>query len=138
MITDKDKFEQFKRDLRSYSFKQKELKLIEDELIRLSAILHEAGAVRYDEEKLSFGDPYITKYLDEMDEYDELEARKGAMEAFLSEVDAILQKCEFNVREALIECYIKGKPHDVVAQNYLFFHRQQMYRDMERELKGIL
>ena len=115
MITDKEKFEQFKRDLRSYRFKEKELYLVNEKIKQLEK-----------QEVVDYGLIEI------------LQRKKEALEGFLQDVSVTLSKVDLNIREALIDCYINEKNHERVAVDYFFGGKTQMYREFERELKSIL
>ena len=115
MITDKERFEQFKRDLKSYRFKKKKLYILNQKIEKLS-------------EK---------KYVD-YDALEELQKKKEIIEGFIQDVDVVMSKIDLNIREALTDCYINERNHERVALDYFFGGKTQMYREFERELKGIL
>ena len=115
MITDKERFEQFKRDLRSYRFKEKELYILNHKIVKLS-----------EKDYMDYG------------ALEGLKKKKEIIEGFIQDVDVVMSKIDLNIREALTDCYINERNHERVALDYFFGGKTQMYREFERELKNIL
>lgn len=141
MLTEKDRIEQFKRELKSYEYYQKKVQECNEEL---EVIAHKLEGVSSpcvkDVIYENAGDPYsnINK-LQLMIEEDELVKERDKYIEMISGIDARLLKVpNSDEREMIIDLYIKKVNHEKVASDNYYANRAGMYKRINAILAKII
>lgn len=133
MLTEKDKIEQFKREMRSIRYYEGRMQEINDELVKLNRIMREPKPIKYGE---AMGNPPNFYDLMEQEdtlraEYEELHGRQSAVYEKLSLIPNEKDK------DALIALYIHRERFEEVADKY-FRGLRSMKRDVDKIISEIV
>ena len=138
MLTEKDKIEQFKRDLRSYTYHQKKAMEIDEKLEELEVKLLGVSSPSAKEIVLeNSGNPYGDNKVQLMMEEEELEKEINHHLNEIIKVDTILSKAKESDRNMLIDVYVKHLRHVNVADKY-GYTRIAMYKRIDKILRKLL
>ena len=120
MLTERDKIEQFKRDLRSYTYHQKKAMEIDEKLEELAVKLLGVSSPSAKQFVLeNSGNPYGERKLQLLMEEGELVKERNKHLAEMQRIDEALKLLDENSRRILVEIYIKRKKFDAIAlENY--------------------
>ena len=123
MLTEKDKIEQFKREMRSVKYIEGRMQEINDELIRLNRLMRDPKGIRY-------GEPMgnTPNYFDLMEQEDQLRAEYEALQERQSDVYDKLDKIKSSSEKAaLIALYVNRERYEDVADKYFRSIRSMKY-----------
>lgn len=141
MLTEKDKIEQFKRELKSYEYYQKKVQQCNEEL---EVIAHKLEGVSSpcvkDVIYENAGNPYSNvNKLQLMIEEDELIKERDKYIGMIGEIDAKLLKIHnTDEKEMIIDLYIKKINHEKVATDNYYANRAGMYKRINAILAKII
>ena len=139
MIKKSDYVDQFKRDLKSYSFKKLELIEINDNIHALEVRMYEASGISYEhKEPTSSPNAYKTPMQNEMHLMEQLQSKKKFIEWWILEMDKKINLLGEQMKSIILDCYVFKKSHDIVAFDNGYNHNVQMYRDIEKEILKIV
>lgn len=137
-ITLKDEVEQFKRDLRSYTYHQKKAVELEEKLEELATRMQGLSSPAIKEiiyENSS--DPYKDRKLEFMCEEEELVKERNDHLLEMKRLDDALGLIEEDKRKILTDIYIKRKNIDYVAAKHFCSVRKVKY-DVNAIIKWII
>lgn len=141
MLTEKDKIEQFKRELKSYEYYQKKVQQCNE---KLEVIAHKLEGVSSpcvkDVIYENAGNPYSNvNKLQLMIEEDELIKERDKYIGMIGEIDAKLLKIHnTDEKEMIIDLYIKKINHEKVATDNYYANRAGMYKRINAILAKII
>lgn len=141
MLTEKDKIEQFKRELKSYEYYQKKVQECNEEL---EVIAHKLQGVSSPTVKdviyENAGNPYSNENkLQLMLEESELIKERDKYIVMIGDIDARLLKIHnADEREMIIDLYIKKINHEKVASDNYYANRAGMYKRINAILAKII
>ena len=138
MLTEKDKIEQFKRDLRSYTFHQKKAMEIDDKLEELSVKMQGISSPSTKEIILeNAGNPYGERKLELLMEEGELVKERNKHLSEIQRIDEALRLIDVEGRNILIYVFVNHNSYYDSAET---FSRSisKLRRDMNTYLKIIL
>lgn len=138
MITEKDKIEQFKRDLRSYNYY---LGMIEECNIQLTAITVRLQGVSSPSIKdvvlENAGNPYSDNKVGLMMEEGKIIDERNKWLSEVKRLDEMIAKIDDKNKKLIVDLYVEKKNHDKVAiENYI--GRANMYKVVDKEIKSIM
>lgn len=131
--TIKESIEQFKRDLRSLTFYKNKLDEINDKLLALRRVMHEARSNRYDHE--IGGHPM--NYLDLMQKEEKLQQDQQLYEILLQRIAVELEKLDTEERTLLLDLYVHKKSFASISMKLYMSERNLKYH-VDQVLKRIL
>lgn len=137
-ITLKDEMEQFKRDLRSYTYHQKKALEIEEKLEDLAVKMQGLSSPAFKEviyENTS--NPYKDRKLELMCEEGELVKERNFHLLEIKRLDDALRLIDEEKRKILVDIYIKRKKIDYVAAKRFCSSRKVKY-DVNAMIKWII
>lgn len=138
MITEKDKIEQFKRDLRSYNYY---LGMIEECNIQLTAIAVRLQGVSSPSIKdvvlENAGNPYSDNRIGLMIEEGKIIDERNKWLSEVKRIDDLLNKLSSGERNVLNEVYVKRKKMESVAERKYISERKLRY-DITEIIKKML
>lgn len=138
MLTEKDKIEQFKRDLRSYTYHQKKAMEIDEKLEELSVKMQGISSPSTKEIILeNAGNPYGERKLELLMEEGEFVKERNHHLSEIMKVDYILSRIKESDRNMLIDVYVKHLRHENVAEQY-GYTRVAMYKRIDKILSNLL
>lgn len=139
MITLKDEVEQFKRDLKSYSYHQKKIKEIDDELLELRTRLEGVSSPAPKDVVLENArNPYASNKLDLIMQEEILLKERSKHQDEVMRVDALMKRIIFQEdTDILIELYVRRFSLDVVARNH-YTSRSSLNRRANRIIRKML
>lgn len=137
MITEKDKIEQFKRDLRSYNYY---LGMIEECNVQLMAIavkLQGVSSPRIKDVVLeNAGNPYSDNKVGLMMEEGKIIDERNKWLSEVKRLDEMIAKIDLKYKKLILDLYVEKKNHDKVAiENYI--GRANMYKVVDKEIKSL-
>lgn len=137
MITEKDKIEQFKRDLRSYNYY---LGMIEECNIQLTAIAVKLQGVSSPSIKdvvlENAGNPYSDNRIGLMMEEGKIIDERNKWLSEVKRLDEMIAKIDLKYKKLILDLYVEKKNHDKVAiENYI--GRANMYKVVDKEIKSL-
>ncbi len=138
MLTEKDKIEQFKRDLRSYTYHQKKAMEIDEKLEELSVKMQGISSPSTKEIILeNAGNPYGERKLELLMEEGELVKERNKHLAEIQRMDEALRLIDVEGRNILIYVFVNHNSYYDSAET---FSRSisKLRRDMNTYLKIIL
>lgn len=116
VLTEKDKIEQFKRDLRSYTYHQKKAMEIDEKLEELSVKMQGVSSPAFKNTVLeNAGNPYGERKLELLMEEGELVKERNKHLTEIQRIDEALKLIDENQRKILIDIYIKRRKFDAIA-----------------------
>lgn len=136
-ITLKDEIEQFKRDLRSYTYHQKKVLEIEDKLEDLAVKMQGISSPAFKEVVCENSDPYKDRRVELMCEEGELVKERNFHLLEIKRLDDTLRLIDEEKRKILIDIYIKRKKIDYVAAKRFCSSRKVKY-DVNAMIKWII
>lgn len=136
MITQKDKAEQFKRDLRSRRFYEGMIHEYDLKLEEIAAHLQGVSSIRTDVVRSTGGSRQSNIVFWIMEEETCIRERKAYCDQ-IARMDGLLDKLEDTDRKLIIDLYVKNKRHETVADQY-HMNRQNMYKKVDKMLSRIL
>ena len=136
-ITLKDEIEQFKRDLRSYTYHQKKVLEIEDKLEDLAVKMQGISSPAFKEVLCENSDPYKDRRVELMCEEGELVKERNFHLLEIKRLDDTLRLIDEEKRKILIDIYIKRKKIDYVAAKRFCSSRKVKY-DVNAMIKWII
>ena len=137
-ITLKDEIEQFKRDLKSYTYHQKKVLEIEEKLEELAVKMQGVSSPAFKEvvyENVS--DPYKDRKIELMCEEEKLVKERNVHLLEIKRLDDALSLIDEEKRKILIDVYIKRKKIDYVAARRFCSSRKVKY-DVNAMIKWII
>ncbi len=138
MLTEKDKIEQFKRDLRSYTYHQKKAMEIDEKLEELSVKMQGISSPSTKEIILeNAGNPYGERKLELLMEEGELVKERNKHLAEIQRMDEALKLMKKEERDILVQVYIEKIRYDNVAQNSNR-SRTALFRDINQSILKIM
>ena len=138
MLTEKDKIEQFKRDLRSYTYHQKKAMEIDEKLEELSVKMQGISSPSTKEIILeNAGNPYGERKLELLMEEGELVKERNKHLAEIQRMDEALKLMKKEERDILVQVYIEKIRYDNVAQNSNR-SRTALFRDINKSILKIM
>lgn len=138
MLTEKDKIEQFKRDLRSYTYHQKKAMEIDEKLEELSVKMQGISSPSTKEIILeNAGNPYGERKLELLMEEGELVKERNKHLAEIQRIDEALKLMKKEERDILVQVYIEKIRYDNVAQNSNR-SRTALFRDINQSILKIM
>ena len=138
MLTEKDKIEQFKRDLRSYTYHQKKAMEIDEKLEELAVKMQGVSSPSTKEIILeNAGNPYGEKKLELLMEEGELVKERNKHLSEIQRIDEALRLIDVEGRNILIYVFVN---HNSYYESAETFSRSisKLRRDMNTYLKIIL
>ena len=138
MLTEKDKIEQFKRDLRSYTYHQKKAMEIDEKLEELAVKMQGVSSPSTKEIILeNAGNPYGEKKLELLMEEGELVKERNKHLSEIQRIDEALRLIDVEGRYILIYVFVN---HNSYYESAETFSRSisKLRRDMNTYLKIIL
>ena len=138
MLTEKDKIEQFKRDLRSYTYHQKKAMEIDEKLEELSIKMQGVSSPAFKDTVLeNAGNPYGEKKLELLMEEGELVKERNKHLSEIQRIDEALRLIDVEGRNILIYVFVN---HNSYYESAETFSRSisKLRRDMNTYLKIIL
>ncbi len=138
MLTEKDKIEQFKRDLRSYTYHQKKAMEIDEKLEELSIKMQGVSSPAFKDTVLeNAGNPYGERKLELLMEEGELVKERNKHLAEIQRIDEALRLIDVEGRNILIYVFVN---HNSYYESAETFSRSisKLRRDMNTYLKIIL
>lgn len=137
MITEKDKIEQFKRDLRSYNYY---LGMIEECNVQLMAIAVKLQGVSSPSIKdvvlENAGNPYSDNRIGLMMEEGKIIDERNKWLSEVKRLDEMIAKIDLKYKKLILDLYVEKKNHDKVAiENYI--GRANMYKVVDKEIKSL-
>lgn len=138
MLTEKDKIEQFKRDLRSYTYHQKKAMEIDEKLEELSVKMQGISSPAFKDTVLeNAGNPYGERKLELLMEEGELVKERNKHLAEIQRIDEALRLIDAEGRNILIYVFVNHNSYYDSAET---FSRSisKLRRDMNTYLKIIL
>ena len=138
MLTEKDKIEQFKRDLRSYTYHQKKAMEIDEKLEELSVKMQGVSSPSTKEIILeNAGNPYGERKLELLMEEGELVKERNKHLTEIQRIDEALRLIDAEGRNILIYVFVNHNSYYDSAET---FSRSisKLRRDMNTYLKIIL
>lgn len=133
MLTERDKIEQFKRDLRSMNYYKEKTKEITDELIRLARVMHGPKTVKYGEK---LGGNRIN-YLELMEQEDAFKKELQYYSFLIYSIEKKLKLLEKDEKMLLIELYVNRKKYEQLASEYFASERKLKY-DVNEIIRKII
>lgn len=138
VLTEKDKIEQFKRDLRSYTYHQKKAMEIDEKLEELSVKMQGISSPSTKEIILeNAGNPYGERKLELLMEEGELVKERNKHLAEIQRMDEALKLMKKEERDILVQVYIEKIRYDNVAQNSNR-SRTALFRDINQSILKIM
>lgn len=138
MLTEKDKIEQFKRDLRSYTYHQKKAMEIDEKLEELSVKMQGVSSPSTKEIILENAcNPYGERKLELLMEEGELVKERNKHLAEIQRIDEALRLMEKEERDILIQVYIEKVRYEIVA-NKKNLSRAKLFRDINQSISNLL
>lgn len=138
MLTEKDKIEQFKRDLRSYTYHQKKAMEIDEKLEELAVKMQGVSSPATKEITLeNAGNPYGERKLELLMEEGELVKERNKHLGEIQRIDEALRLIDAEGRNILIYVFVNHNSYYDSAET---FSRSisKLRRDMNNYLKIIL
>ena len=138
MLTEKDKIEQFKRDLRSYTYHQKKAMEIDEKLEELSIKMQGVSSPAFKDTVLeNAGNPYGERKLELLMEEGELVKERNKHLSEIQRIDEALRLIDVEGRNILIYVFVN---HNSYYESAETFSRSisKLRRDMNTYLKIIL
>lgn len=136
MVTQKDKAEQFKRDLRSWHFYEGMIQEYDLKLEEIAVHLQGVGSIRMDVARNTSGSRQSNMVFWIMEEETCIRERKAYCDQ-IARMDRVLDKLEDTDRKLIIDLYVNNKRHESVADQY-HMNRQNMYKKVDKMLSRIL
>lgn len=136
MITQKDKAEQFKRDLRSWRFYEGMIREYDLKLEEIGVHLQGVGSLRTDVIRSTNGRQQSNFIFWLMEEETCIKERKEYCDR-IARMDEVLAKLEEEEQNLIMDLYVKNKRHENVADSY-HMNRQNMYKKVDKMLFRIL
>ncbi|HAH93684.1 MAG TPA: hypothetical protein DCM01_07555 [Dielma fastidiosa] len=138
MLTEKDKIEQFKRDLRSYTYHQKKAMEIDEKLEELAVKMQGVSSPSTKEIILeNAGNPYGERKLELLMEEGELVKERNKHLTEIQRIDEVLKLLPIEYREMLIEIYVNRCHMDDIA-NRIPVSRSKLKRDINQMIRNII
>lgn len=129
MLTTKDKVEQFKRELRSYTYYKESVKEINLKLCEINTKLLGISSITYNPVHLeNAGKPYHDNKLELICDEERLINERSYYERKLTQIDDALNKLNLQDKELLIKLYIEHKKYDELAEEYSYSIRMLKYK----------
>lgn len=138
MVDIKDEINQFKRDLRSYTYRKKKVAEIDEKLLELS--VQQLGVSSPAPKKVIYenaGDPYHNNKLSLMMREEELINERMKHQNELDHIDKALNSLPPAQKQVLIDVYITRERIDTVADRNHCSIRKMKY-DIDEMIKKIL
>lgn len=137
MITLKDEIEQFKRDLKSYSYHQKKVREIEQELEVLTVKMQGVSSPAPKDVVLeNAGNPYSSKKNKLLTKKGHLIKERNKHLSEIKRLDNLLQKCEQEDRDILVERFVRRFPLKKVAADH-HLSKSSLLRHIDSVIKDI-
>lgn len=136
MITQKDKAEQFKRDLRSRQFYEGMVREYDLKLEEISIHLQGVGSPRTDVVRKTSHHRQNNFVYWLMEEETCIKERRNYCDR-IARMDEVLAKLEDEERDLIVDLYVKNKRHENVADEH-HMNRQNMYKKIDKMLFRIL
>ena len=137
MLTDKDKIEQFKRDLRSYTYHQKMVEELQYKLIELNVKIQGVSSPTMKPVVLeNAGDPYKNKRSDYWEEEEKLVLERNKHQSEINKINSILNEANEIDKRILIDVYIRRKRID--SLDYVYWSVDQKKRHINNVIKKFL
>lgn len=138
VLTEKDKIEQFKRDLRSYTYHQKKAMEIDEKLEELTVKMQGVSSPTTKEIILeNASNPYCERKLELLMEEGELVNERSKHLAEIQRIDDALKLVDENQRKILVDIYVKRRKIDHVAR-YAYCSVRKIKYDVNDMIKKIL
>lgn len=138
VLTEKDKIEQFKRDLRSYTYHQKKAMEIDEKLEELAVKMQGVSSPAFKNTILeNAGNPYGERKLELLMEEGELIKERNKHLAEIQRIDEALKLIDENSRRILIDIYMSRCRLDDIA-NRIPVSRSKLKRDINQIIRGII
>lgn len=138
MLTEKDKIEQFKRDLRSYTYHRKKAMEIDEKLEELAVKMLGVSSPATKEIILeNAGNPYGERKLELLMEEGELVKERNKHLGEIQRIDEALKLIEKEERDILVQVYIDKVRYDSVAQNSNR-SRTALFRDINQSILKLM
>lgn len=137
MISERDKIEQIKRDLKSYRFYNAKIAEYDEELEEIAVRLQGVKAVRYD---IAHG--YNAQHGGDnrmywiMQESKLINERKWYADA-VRKIEAVLGRVDDQTRTMLVEVFIDRKNYDDVAEE-MGINRRSLYRKLDYAIRELI
>lgn len=137
MLTEKDKIEQFKRDLRSYTYHQKMVEELQYKLIELAVKIRGVSSPTVKPVVLeNAGDPYKDKRSEYWEEEELLVLERNKHQNEITKINNILNEASEIDRRILIDVYIRRKRID--SLDYVYWSVDQKKRHINNVIKKLL
>lgn len=138
MLTTKDKIEQFKRDLRSYTYHRKRIDEINELLFELGIkIVGVSSPTIKDVVIENAKNPYSDRKLQYLMEEEELVKERNRHALEIQRLNNALNFLDKEMREILINVYVKKKSYDSVsAEKYI--SRDKLKHDINCSIKALV
>lgn len=136
MISERDKIEQIKRDLKSYRFYNAKIAEYDEELEEIAVRLQGVKAVRYDiahGSNVHRGDNRMYWIMQEAKLVDE---RKWYADA-VRKIEAALERADDQTRAMLVEVFVNRKNYDDVAEE-MGINRRSLYRKLDYAIRELI
>lgn len=138
MLTEKDKIEQFKRDLRSYTYHQKKAMEIDEKLEELAVKMLGVSSPATKEITLeNAGNPYGERKLELLMEEGELVKERNKHLGEMQRIDEALKLVDEDNRIVLIDIYVRRIHMDEIADR-LSVSRSKLKRDINSVIGKII
>lgn len=138
MLTEKDMIEQFKRDLRSYTYHQKKVMEINEKLEELAVKLLGVSSPSADDIVLeNAGNPYNERKVQLMMEEGVLVNERNKHLSEIQRIDEALKLLSIEEQKILIEIYVRRCNMDNVA-NEIAVSRSKLKRDINEMIRYII
>lgn len=138
MITEKDRIEQFKRDLRSYNYY---LGMIEECNLQLTGIAVKLQGVSSPSMKdvvlENAGNPYSDNRIGLMMEEGKIIDERNKWLSEIKRIDEMIAKIDDEYRQMIIELFVDKKNHEKIA-NKNFLSRQYMNKLIDNKILEIM
>lgn len=137
VLTEKDKIEQFKRDLRSYKYHQKMIDELQWKIEELSVKIEGVSSPTVKPAVIENGrDPYKDKKNEYWHEEEALVIERNKHLNEITKIDNYLSKVEEGERRILVDVYINRKRID--SLDYVYLSIAQTKRTIDKIIKRIL
>ena len=137
MISERDKIEQLKRDLRSYRFYNAKIAEYDEELEEIAVRLQGVKAVRYDlahGSNAQHGGDNRMYWI--MQESKLINERKWYADA-VHKIETILGRVDDQTRAMLVEVFVDRKNYDDVAEE-MGINRRSLYRKLDYAIRELI